>query len=198
MARYTGPKRKLERRENATLFNNDNWRKRPTPPGQHGASRSRPSSFAIQFREKQKVKRTYGLLEKQFKNLYKKALKTDGNTGVRLLQLLELRLDNVVYRLGFAVTRNQARQLVNHGHVLINGRKVDIPSYTVSPEDTIELSKKIQKSELMVNVKAETKGAQVPEWLDQHANGGKVNDEPKRSHIDKSINEQLIIELYSR
>lgn len=198
MARYTGPKRKLERRENATLFGSENWRKRPTPPGQHGASRSRPSPYAIQFREKQKVKRMYGLLEKQFKNIYKKAQKSEGNTGLRLLQLLEMRLDNVVFRLGLAKTRNQARQMVNHGHVKVNGRKVDIPSFTVSSEDQIELSSKIQKSELVVLVNAEMKGTQVPEWLTKHANGGLVSREPSRDHIDRSIQEQLIIELYSR
>ena len=146
MARYTGPKRKLERRENATLFGSEAWKKRPTPPGQHGNSRrSRPSAYAIQFREKQKVKRTYGLLEKQFKGIYLKAKKSTGNTGLRLLQLLELRLDNVVYRLGMAKTRMQARQIVNHGHVQVNGKKVDIPSFLCSVGDKITFKAAFEK-----------------------------------------------------
>lgn len=198
MARYTGPKRKLERRENATLFGSDAWRKRPNPPGQHGASRSRRSAYSIQFREKQKVKRMYGLLEKQFRKLFAEAQKSTGNTGLRLLQLLELRLDNIIFQLGLAKTRMQSRQLVNHGHVRVNGKKVDIPSYRCKPGDTIELSDNIRKSDLLKYVKEDTKQHKIPRWLDAASYGGKVTAEPTRSDIDKSINEQNIVELYSR
>ncbi|MBD3363194.1 30S ribosomal protein S4 [Candidatus Dojkabacteria bacterium] len=198
MARYTGPKRKLERRENATLFGSDEWRKRPYPPGQHGARRRRPSAYAVQFREKQKVKRMYGLLERQFKNLYKKAMNAKGNTGLNMLQLLELRLDNIVYRLGFAKTRMQSRQMVNHGHILVNGKKVDIPSYTCEVEDEIQLSPKFRKSEMFKILNAEIKDPQIPKWLNRLSLGGQVVSMPERDSIDRGIQEQLIIELYSR
>lgn len=198
MARYTGPKRKLERRENTSLFGTDKWKKRPFPPGQHGQGRSRPSAYSIQFREKQKVKRTYGLLEKQFNNTYKRAAASKGNTGSILLQFLELRLDNVLYRLGFAKTRMQSRQIVNHGHVTVNGKKVDIPSFKCNVGDEIELSSKFQKSELVKLLKAEIISPDVPSWLNRTSNGGKLIEEPSRDQIDQGINEQLIIELYSR
>lgn len=198
MARYTGPKRKLERRENATLFGNENWKKRPTPPGQHGASRSRPSAYAIQFREKQKVKRMYGVLEKQFVNLYKKAVKFKGNTGLRILQLLELRLDNVIYRLGFAKTRNQARQIVTHGHVTINSKKVNIPSYQCKAGEVIGIKVKSLNSEMIKIIKVETKANKTPKWITQMSDGGEIVEEPKRDDIDRSINEQQIVEFYSR
>ncbi len=200
MARYTGPKRKLERRENATLFATERWKKRPTPPGQHGAARSqRPNSYAFQFREKQKVKRIYGLLEKQFNQTFKRAQKITGNTGLRLLQLLELRLDNVIFRLGLAKTRMQARQIVNHGHVLVNGKKLDIPSYICNVGDEIEISQKfLKKSELPKLIRAELKDVKTPEWLDEQAYGGKVVSEPTRNDMDRSIRETLIIEFYSR
>ncbi|MCA9383670.1 30S ribosomal protein S4 [Candidatus Dojkabacteria bacterium] len=194
MARYTGPKWKISRRENADVFGDDKWRKRPYPPGQHTMSKGRPSNYAVQFREKQKVKRMYGLLEKQFRNLYNKATRKTGNTGTILLQLLEMRLDNVVYRLGLANSRNQARQFVTHGHVTVNGNKVTIPSYNVSIDDTVELSTKFSKNEAVKLIKAENKSNPVPEWLQ----GNKVKSVPTRDMMDGSIKEQLIIELYSR
>ncbi|MBP9758594.1 30S ribosomal protein S4 [Candidatus Dojkabacteria bacterium] len=199
MARYIGPKRRVERRENATLFGNEGWKKRAFPPGQHGASsKSRPSSYAIQFREKQKVKRMYGLLERQFRNTYALALKSPGNSGTRLLQLLELRLDNVVYKLGLAKNRIQARQFVTHGHVLVNGKKLDIPSYICSIGDQIEIKKKMIDNELMRGIKVDMKNYKIPSWLEELTNAGIVKNEPTRDQIDKSINERLIIELYSR
>lgn len=194
MARYTGPKWKISRRENADVFGSDKWRKRPTAPGDHPVSRGRPSEYAVQFREKQKVKRSYGMLEKQFRNLYTEAVRRKGNTGTILLQLLELRLDNVVYRLGLAKTRNQARQFVTHGHITVNGKKVDIPSYSVSVGDEISYSAKLAKSDIAKLIKAENKGMQIPQWLA----GGQVKSVPTRDMMDQSIREQLIIELYSR
>lgn len=199
MARYTGPKRRLERRENATLFGTEGWKKRAYVPGQHGASsKSRPSSYAFQFREKQKVKRMYGLMERQFRNTYQLALKSPGNSGTRLLQLLELRLDNVVYKLGLAKNRIQARQFVSHGHIKVNGKKNDIPSYTCKIGDQIELKTKLAEGEFMRGIKAELKNIKVASWLEELSNGGTIKSEPTRDQIDKSINERLIIELYSR
>lgn len=198
MARYTGPKWRLERRENATLFGSDNWKKRQSAPGQHGASKGRPSSYAIQFREKQKVKRMYGLMERQFRNTFAQAIKMSGNSGTRLLQLLELRLDNVVYKLGLAKNRIQARQFVSHGHVMVNGKRLDIPSYTCKPGDQIELKKKIADSDTMRAIKADNKAYKVPTWLEELSNGGSLKSEPTRDQMDRSINERLIIELYSR
>lgn len=194
MARYTGPKWKISRRENADVYDNEKWRKRAYPPGMHTFSKSRPSNYAIQFREKQKVKRMYGLLERQFVNLYKKASKTKGNTGTRLLQLLELRLDNVVYRLGLAKTRNQARQFVTHGHIEINGKKVNIPSYTVSVSSGIGYSLGFGKSDISKMIKIENKHIKRPSWLDKNM----VKSIPTRDMIDQSLRERLIVEYYSR
>lgn len=194
MARYTGPKWKISRRENYDVHGSDAWRVRPNPPGVHPTSRNRPSNYAIQFREKQKVKRIYGLLEKQFRNLYVQASKSTGNTGTRMLQLLELRLDNVVYRLNFAKTRDQARQFVTHGHVRVNGEKVSIPSYTLKVGDEITLDPKFEKNEYIKIIKAELKNTTPPKWL----KGGKVNALPTRDMMDQAIDEQQIIEYYSR
>lgn len=194
MARYTGPKWKISRRENADVYGSETWRKRPFPPGMHSAGHKRPSNYAIQFREKQKVKRMYGLLEKQFRNIYIKASQSRGNTGVKLLQLLEMRLDNVVFQLGLAKTRNQARQFVTHGHVLVNSRKLDIPSYTVRIGDEISLKPNSINKEAIEVIKDEVKSRPIPEWLD----AGKVKSEPTREMIDPSLNEQFIVELYSR
>lgn len=198
--RYTGPKRKLERRENATLFGSDAWKKRPTLPGQHPVSRKRPSNYAIQFREKQKVKRMYLMTEKQFRRFFSEAKKSTGNTGTRFLQLLELRLDNIVYRMGFAKTRNQARQFVNHGQIMVNGEKLDIPSYIVKVSDEISLKPKFSKKPIFEQIRAEVKEQKrlVPEWLSVAKNSGKVVAVPTRDQIDKSIKEQNIVELYSR
>ncbi len=198
MARYTGPKWRISRRENASVFDDDDWKKRPTLPGQHPMSMKRPSNYAVQLREKQKVKRMYGLLEKQFSNVYVAATRAVGNTGTRLLQLLELRLDNVIYRLGLAKTRNQARQLVTHGHVLVNGKKLDIPSYTVKVGDTVELIASLQKAEWMKVVKEEVKNRKAPEWLNKLTYGGEVKSIPTREMIDSTIKEQLIVEFYSK
>ncbi|MBD3280236.1 30S ribosomal protein S4 [Candidatus Dojkabacteria bacterium] len=198
--RYTGPKRKLERREQATLFGSDAWKKRSGLPGQHPVSRKRPSNYAIQFREKQKVKRMYLMTEKQFKRFFNEAKKSTGNTGTRFLQLLELRLDNIVYRLGFAKTRNQARQFVNHGHVLVNGEKVDIPSMTLQVGDEVSLKPKFAKSDIVGQIEAElkTEKHKAPGWLSKAKTSGKVLAEPTRDQMDKSIKEQNIVELYSR
>ena len=198
MARYTGPKWRISRRENASVFGDEKWKKRQTLPGQHGTSMRRPSNYNIQLREKQKVKRTYGLMEKQFRNLYSKATAELGNTGTRLLQLLELRLDNVLYRLGFGATRDQARQMVSHGHVKVNGKKLNIPSYTVVVGDEISV-KGIDKKESWVSIVRESnKGNKVPGWLSSSKEGGEVKSVPTREMIDPSIREQLIVEFYSR
>jgi small subunit ribosomal protein S4 len=198
--RYTGPKRKLERRENATLFGSEAWKKRQGMPGQHAVSRSRPSNYAIQFREKQKVKRTYLMTEKQFRKFFQEARKATGNTGIRFLQLLEMRLDNVVYRLGLAKTRNQARQFVTHGHIEVNGKKLDIPSYVVSIKDEISLIPKLAKKPITKQIAQEVKLQKrpVPNWLRLGAKSGQVVSEPVREDMDKSIKEQYIVELYSR
>lgn len=198
MARYTGPKRRLERREGMTLFGTDKWRKRSTLPGQHPSQRSRPSEFAVQFREKQRLKRIYGLQEKQFRSVVKESIKSRGNSGTVLLQNLELRLDNVVYRLGFAKTRMQARQFVNHGHVTVNDIKVSIPSYKVNTGDKVQLKTKLVSGDAAQARAEELKDAVIPEWLAQDKNGGKVIGAPKRAELDQSINERLIIEYYSR
>lgn len=198
MARDLSPKWKRSRREKYSLFGDDKWKKRPTLPGQHPVSRSRQSSYAVRFREKQKVKRMYGLLERQFRRVFSLASKAKGNTGLKLLQLLEMRLDNVVHNLGLAPTRNAARQLVNHGHVTVNGEKVDIPSYTVSVGDEIYLKDQTKKREFTKILAEDAKKVQTPKWLRKLPNGGKVVAEPSREMIDPGITEQLIVEYYSR
>jgi small subunit ribosomal protein S4 len=198
--RYTGPKRKIERRENATIFGSEAWRKRPTLPGQHPVSRKRPSNYSIQFREKQKVKRTYLMTEKQFTKFFSEALKSTGNTGTKFLQLLEMRLDNVVYRMGFGITRNQARQFVNHGHIFVNGKRLDVPSYLVKINDEISISPKLAKKPVWKQIQQEVKLQKRPEinWLKTADSSGKVVAEPARDEIDKGIKEQFIVEFYSR
>ena len=195
MARYTGPKWKLARRENFDVFGSDKWRRRQSLPGVHPVSKSRASNYATQFREKQKVKRVYGLLEKQFRNIFKKASKETGNTGLRLLQLLEMRLDNVVYKLGYAYSINQARQLVGHGHIKVNGKKITLPSYTVKVSEAVELDEKTKSSDTTKILLSEIrKTRQVPSWLESN----KVKMVPTRDMIDQAIKEQLIVEFYSR
>lgn len=200
MARYTGPKRRLSRREGIPLFVKDVKaieRKGAVPPGQHGARmRRRLSEYGVQLREKQKAKRIYGVLERQFKRYYDEASKVKGATGLALLQTLETRLDNVVYRLGFAISRAQARQLVSHGHIKVENKKVTIPSYRVKTGQTIALSDKLSdntqvKKSLEVNTT-------LPEWLERQATVGKVLRIPKREEMEQSIDEQLIVEYYSR
>lgn len=197
--RYTGSKWKINRRENAqVLGSNDKWKRRPGLPGQFNTLKKRPSEYSYQFREKQKVKRMYGMNETQFRRFYTMALKSQGNSSTRLLQLLELRIDNVLFRLGLAETRAQARQLVNHGHVLLNGKKHTIPSTIVKVGDEIEYKEKLVNSPLFAQLKQSLRTVKVPSWLNKLEKGGKVIAEPTRDEIDASIKERLIIELYSR
>ncbi|MDQ6984714.1 MAG: 30S ribosomal protein S4 [Candidatus Dojkabacteria bacterium] len=197
--RYTGPKWRINRRENATVLGkSDKWKRRMSLPGQFAVLKKRPSDYAIQFREKQKVKRTYGMTERQFVKFYTEALKSTGNTGVRLLQLLEMRLDNVVFKLGLAETRAQARQFITHGHLLLNGKKHDIPSTIVKVGDEVELKEKIAKGQFFAIIQSEMKNYSAPKWLSALVSGGKVVAEPTREEIDSTIREKLIVELYSR
>lgn len=196
--RYTGPKWRINRKEGATVLGgSEKWKRRPTQPGQFPMLKKKISDYGVQFREKQKVKRMYGMTEKQFKNLYLKALKSD-NSSLKLLQLLEQRLDNVVYRLGFAETRAQARQFVTHGHVKLNGKSHNIPSTFLKPGDEIEFKDSIVNSAIWSEIEAKTKMVKIPAWLSKFAKSGRVNAEPTRDEIDSSIKERLIIELYSR
>jgi len=206
MARYTGPKLKLSRREGTDLFLKSGVRpidskcRIDAPPGQHGARRGRLSDYAVQLREKQKVRRLYGVLEKQFRNYYKKAERLRGATGENLLRLLESRLDNVVYRMGFGSTRAESRQLVSHKGITVNGELVNIPSYQVSPEDVVAVAEKA-RSQLRVQ-SALTLASQRGgvEWVDVDANKmeGVFKRLPDRSELPAEINENLIVELYSK
>jgi small subunit ribosomal protein S4 len=206
MARYTGPKLKLARREGTDLFLKSGVRpidskcRIDSPPGQHGARRGRLSDYAIQLREKQKVRRLYGVLEKQFRNYYKRAERLKGATGENLLRLLESRLDNVVYRMGFGSTRAEARQLVSHKGIMVNGGLVNIPSYQVSPEDVVAVAEKA-RSQLRVQ-SALTLASQRGgvEWVDVDATKmeGVFKRLPDRSELPAEINENLIVELYSK
>ncbi len=209
MARYTGPKCRLCRREGEKLFLKGEkcftskcpFERRRYPPGVHGPTRRvKHSIYSLQLREKQKVKRIYGVLEKQFRNYYEKARRMGGNVGENLLSLLERRLDNVVYHLGFAKSRAQARQLVTHGHVIVNGHKVDIPSYLVRPGDEITLKEKSKNIPFVKEALEDTNPEQIPTWLslDKDKFLGKVLRYPVRSDITHPITERLIIELYSK
>ena len=200
MARYTGPKTKIARKFGEPIFGDDKvLAKKNYPPGQHGANRRKKTSeYGAQLREKQKAKYTYGVLERQFRNLFEKAARTKGITGEVLLQLLESRLDNVVYRMGIGSSRPQSRQIVNHGHITVNGKPVNIPSYQVKPGDEIG----IKESKTDNTLFKELRGAKIvmPKWVefDTESFKGKIIDIPKREDIDLNINEQLIIELYSK
>lgn len=200
MARYTGPQVKLSRREGEALTTKcaKYLERRGYPPGQHGRGRIRQSEYLLQLREKQKTRRFYGVLEKQFRRYYERASRQPGITGENLLRMLELRLDNVVYRLGFAATRRQARQLVNHGHFQVNGRRVDIPSYQVRAEDVITV-KPNSGAEGVIRQATETIQVVAP-WLQADHDGlnGKVLRAPERGEIDTPVQEQLIVELYSK
>ncbi len=200
MARYTGPKRRLSRREGMPLFAKDvkSLEKRGiVPPGQHGISRRRRvSEYGVQLREKQKAKRLYGLMEKQFRKYYEQASKVKGATGQSLLEFLETRLDNVVYRLGFSTSRAGARQFVSHGHVSVDGKKVTIPSYKVKIGQTIAIFGKLVDN-IQVKNSLESQEA-LPEWLERKATVGKVLRIPNRDEMEQAINEQLIVEFYSR
>ena len=208
MARYIGPTCKLARREGADLSLKsparaiDSKCKLEQKPGQHGATpkKGKLSDYATQLREKQKVKRIYGLLERQFHSYYTKASRKKGNTGETLLQMLEQRLDNVVYRMGFAVTRPQARQLVSHGHVRVNGHKVDIASYNVVQGDEVEIKAVNSSRQLATRAIEENRARVVPGWLvrNDEALKGTVTRLPTRDEMEPSINEQLIVEYYSR
>jgi small subunit ribosomal protein S4 len=209
MARYTGPDCKRCRREKTKLFLKgakcDSPKCpieiRPYPPGEHGRIRARENNdYLLQVREKQKAKRIYGVLEKQFSNYYKEATKTRGRTGEALLQLLETRLDNVVYRAGFAKSRDMARQLVSHGHVKVNGHKVDIPSYRVSEADIVEIAPKSREMTPFVVARAEAGERTVPAWLEVIPDKMRilVHTLPVRAQIDTLVQEQLIVEYYSK
>jgi small subunit ribosomal protein S4 len=199
MARYTGPKNRLSRREGIDLFGKGGKLTRlNVPPGMHGPKGTRnPSQFGRQLREKQKVKRLYGLMEKQFRKYVEKALKTKGNTGSTLLALLERRLDNVIYRLGFAPTRTSARQFVGHRHVTVDGKTVNIPSYQVQVGQSIGLSTKALKIPAIKKL-LESEQVKLPSWLKRKAAVGKIDATPKREDIIEPISEQDIVEFYSR
>lgn len=209
MARYIGPVCRLCRREGMKLFLKGERcytekcavEKRNVVPGQHGrARRSKMVGYGVQLREKQKVKRTYGVLENQFRRYFEAADRQKGITGELLLQALERRLDNVVYRLGFATSRPQARQLVRHGHFTINGRKVDIPSYPVRPGQTVAVHQTSRENPAIQHAMEEVKGRGIPEWLafDPAALTGTVSQLPSREQINLPVQEQLIVELYSK
>lgn len=206
MARYFGPKLKLSRREGTDLFLKSGVRaidskcKIDTAPGQHGARKPRLSDYGSQLREKQKVRRIYGILERQFRNYYKEANRLKGNTGENLLVLLEGRLDNVVYRMGFAATRAEARQLVSHKAIVVNGRVVNIPSFQVSVNDVVAVR---EKSKKQARIKASLELAEQrekPTWLevDSAKMEGVFKRVPERSDLSADINEHLIVELYSK
>jgi small subunit ribosomal protein S4 len=208
MARYTGADCRLCRREKTKLFLKgakcDSPKCpieiRPYPPGEHGRNRPKENDYLLQVREKQKARRIYGVLEKQFRNYYEEATKTRGRTGEALLQLLESRLDNVIYRAGFAKSRDMARQLVGHGHVLVNGRKVNIPSYRVSESDIVEIAPKSRELTPFVVARAEAGERPVPAWLEVNPDKMRilVHALPSRSQIDTLVQEQLIVEYYSK
>ena len=208
MARYTDSVCRLCRREGIKLFLKGSRcetakcaiEKRAYPPGQHGQGRKKFSEYGTQLREKQKVKRIYGVLEKQFRNYFFAADKKKGITGENLLQKLELRMDNVIYRMGLASSRSTARQLVGHGHFTVNGKKMDIPSYALEQGDTIALNPNKIKKTPVKNAIENIKGKTLPDWLsfDTDSKQGIIQALPTREHVAMPIEEQLIVELYSR
>ncbi|RDI52633.1 30S ribosomal protein S4 [Nocardia mexicana] len=201
MARYTGPITRKSRRLRVDLVGGDQaFERRPYPPGQHGRARIKESEYLVQLQEKQKARFTYGVMEKQFRRYYEEANRRKGKTGDNMLQLLESRLDNVVYRAGLARTRRQARQLVSHGHLLVNGKKVDVPSFQVGQYDIIDVKEK-SLATLPFQVARETHGDRpIPGWLQVVPNRLRilVHQLPERAQIDVPINEQLIVEYYSK
>jgi small subunit ribosomal protein S4 len=208
MARYTGPDCKRCRREKTKLFLKGSKCEspkcpieiRPYPPGEHGRGRSKDSEYLLQMREKQKCARIYGVLEKQFRGYYEEATGKSGRTGENLLRILESRLDNVVYRAGFAASRDQARQMVRHGHFLVNGHRVDIPSYRVSENDIVEVAEKSRELDLFVIARAVAGEKTVPAWLEVLPSRLRVlvHSLPVRQVIDTQVQEQLIVEFYSK
>jgi small subunit ribosomal protein S4 len=202
MGRYIGPRCRLMRREGTNLDLKKNWNleRRENPPGQHGLQKTKLSNYGIQLREKQKAKRYYGVLEKQFRNYFRKAASMKGVTGHTLLQFLETRLDNVVYQMGFALTRSQARQMVSHALIRLNGKKVDIPSIQVKPNDIISVKEGSSSQKLAMTNLEMNKSWVVPTWLEVNNDKltGKIVRMPSREDIKAPVNEQLIVELYSR
>ena len=208
MAKYVGPKCKLMRREGADLSLKSSRRavdtkcKIDNPPGMHGAGTRRPrvSDYGLQLREKQKMKRIYGVLEKQFRNYYQKASRLKGSTGENLLQLLESRLDNVVYRMGFGSTRAEGRQLVSHKAINVNGKTVNVASYVVNPSDVISVSEKSRKQARIAESMSLAEQVGFPDWIDVNHSAfeGTFKANPLRSELPPDINEQLVVELYSK
>jgi small subunit ribosomal protein S4 len=208
MARYTGADCRRCRREKMKLFLKGSkcdgpkcpFESRPFPPGQHGRGRSKDTEYLLQLREKQKARRIYGVLEKQFRTYYEEANRRSGKTGEELLKILESRLDNVVYRAGYAMSRDMARQLVKHGHFLVNGKKVDIPSYRVSEHDIVQVREKSVEMTPFVVARAQAGGRTVPAWLEAIPSQMKIliHTLPARQVIDTQVQEQLIVELYSK
>jgi small subunit ribosomal protein S4 len=208
MARYTGADCRRCRREKMKLFLKGSkcdgpkcpFESRPFPPGQHGRGRTKESEYLLQLREKQKARRIYGVLEKQFQTYYEEANRRSGKTGEELLKILESRLDNVVYRAGYAKSRDMARQLVKHGHFMVNGRKVDIPSYRVSEHDIVQVREKSAELTPFIVARAEVGTRVVPAWLEAIPSQMKilVHSLPARGAIDTQVQEQLIVELYSK
>jgi small subunit ribosomal protein S4 len=205
VAKFLGPKGKLVRKFGENIFGNPKFdrilNRKPYAPGQHGQSRrQRLSNYGIQLREKQKIKFMYGLMERQFRNYFKKADQMKGETGTNLLQLLERRLDNVVFRLGFAPTRAAARQLINHRHFLVNGRSVNIPSYSVKPGDVIQVRPKSRRLDIILNSMKRIKGDIDIPWLelDKAKMQGTILAIPERDQMDLTVNERLVVELYSK
>jgi small subunit ribosomal protein S4 len=212
MARYSGPVCKLCRREGEKLFLKGERcyspkcaiEKRAYPPGQHGRmaqwSRSRESDYGKQLRAKQKARRVYGVLERQFRRYYRQAIKSRGLTGLTLLQILESRLDNVIYRMGYASSRAQARQLVSHGHFMVNGRRTDVPSMQIKPGDLIQVREGSRSKTLIKDLMAMAEERSAPEWITRNLKdmSGGIVRLPERAEIDANLNEQLIVEYYSR
>lgn len=202
MARYTGPMTKKSRRLGVDLKGNDkNFAKRPYPPGDHGRGRIKESEYLLQLREKQKARYYYGVLEKQFRKYYEEAnRKKEGLTGENLLILLELRLDNVLYRAGWGRTRAESRQMASHRHVTVNGRSTNVPSYRVKPGDEVEIRPKSRESQAVIGSLEVFGSRDVPGWLQSDASAFKITviDHPVRSQIDAPVTEQMIVELYSK
>ncbi|MCP4408073.1 MAG: 30S ribosomal protein S4 [Gammaproteobacteria bacterium] len=206
MARYLGPKCKLSRREGTDLMHKSRARsldskcKLDKIPGQHADRRGRLSDYGLQLREKQKLRRLYGVLEKQFLNYYKRAARTKGSTGENLLQLLESRLDNVVYRMGFGITRSEARQLISHKAILVNGKAVNIPSYHLKANDAVGLREKAKKQLRIQESLSVAEQYGIPDWLEVDAKKmeGLYKAVPQRSDLPPDINESLVVELYSK
>ena len=201
MARYTGPITKKSRRLGTDLVGNDKaFEHRPYPPGQHGRGRTKDSEYLLQLREKQKARYAYGVLEKQFRRYYEEADRLPGKTGEALLQILETRLDNVIYRAGFASTRRQARQMVSHGHFLVNGKRVTIPSYRVTALDIVDVAPKSANLTPFIIARETWGEREIPGWLTVKPNRMRilVHQLPTREQIVIDVNEQAIVELYSK